>query len=65
MIKAPKLGSFENMDYELTAIKPTLPNKPRAWFDVLDNDGNYIMWDWNHITQLQIGAARYRIQDFL
>jgi len=53
------------MDYELTAIKPTLPNKPRAWFDVLDNDGNYIMWDWNHITQLQIGAARYRIQDFL
>jgi hypothetical protein len=24
---------------------------PSRFFDVVDSDGNYLMWDWNHITQ--------------
>jgi hypothetical protein len=25
------------------------------FFDVVDSDGNYLMWDWNHITQYLSG----------
>jgi hypothetical protein len=25
----------------------------KNWVDVIDKNGNYIMWDWNHITQFE------------